>query len=392
LKVLIFMTQFCYLGGAERLGVELAEKLNKRGIHTDILSMYTDNLPGVVEAKEVLLNKGIPSVHFLNMHLHPPMVSIIPAILKLRRLIFEQAYDIVETSFGSTTILASWAIMGTRVRNVSGLHDIFTKERSNKMSHKFWRFTVRFNRRIRFYAISNSVKSHWINYSNTKPDYTRTIYNGIPDDCYNAVPERKGVRTELKIPYDSKIALFVGRMLKRKGIDTLLDALCPILHSTDLFLIYVGGWDHLDEEIFLDEAGLFARMREQIARAGLDERVLFLGHRYDVPRLMASSDILIHPARIEGFGLVLAEAMAAGLPVVASNVGGIPEVLEGTDSLIVPPEDPLALRTAVLEVLNRNPEEAERAARQGRSCAERYRIDLRVNKIIKLFKDVLQDS
>ncbi len=87
MKVLIFMTQFYQLNGAERLAVELAEQLNKRGIRTDILSMYTEALPGVVDAKNALLRNGIPAVHFLGLRIHPPIASMVAAIWRLRRLI-----------------------------------------------------------------------------------------------------------------------------------------------------------------------------------------------------------------------------------------------------------------------------------------------------------------
>ncbi len=116
MKVLIFMTQFYQLSGAERLAVELAEELNKRGIHADILSMYTENLPGVAEAKQDLLNRGIPNVHFLSMKIHPSIVSLLPAILRLRRLIREEGYDIIETSMVSPTVLAAWATRREKAR------------------------------------------------------------------------------------------------------------------------------------------------------------------------------------------------------------------------------------------------------------------------------------
>jgi glycosyltransferase involved in cell wall biosynthesis len=104
---------------------------------------------------------------------------------------------------------------------------------------------------------------------------------------------------------------------------------------------------------------------------------------------MASSDLLVHPTRIEGFGLVLAEALAAGLPVVASNVEGIPEVLAGTDSVMVPPDDPEALRGAVLKTLNRTPDEAAEAIEKGRIRAQDFRITNRTDAMINLFEEVL---
>ena len=102
--------------------------------------------------------------------------------------------------------------------------------------------------------------------------------------------------------------------------------------------------------------------------------------------------LMVHPARIEGFGLVLAEAMAARLPVVASNVEGIPEVLADTDSIMVPPNEPELLRQAVLRTLNRTPEEATEAIEKGRRRAKAFHIDNRTDKMIQLFGDLMNRS
>ena len=121
MNVLIFMTQFYQLSGAERLAVELAEELNKNGLHADILSMYTEDLPGVAEAKQGLLDRGIPHVRFLGMKIHPPITSLMPSAWKLQCLLKEQEYDIVETSQVSPTVIASWATLAGRTRHVAGL-------------------------------------------------------------------------------------------------------------------------------------------------------------------------------------------------------------------------------------------------------------------------------
>ncbi len=387
MKVLVFMARIHNQYGAERLGVELAEELNKRGIHADILSMYTEDMPGVAEAKQDLLHRGIPNVYFLGMKIHPPLTSLIPAIWRLRRLIREQEYDVIETSMESPTVLAAWATRGTSTRHVEGLHSPFVKERYNSYKHLFWRISVRMNRRVRFYAISDYAARHWVAYSKTSANRTVTILNAIPNDCFEVMPDRDGVREELEVSLDSRIALFVGRMLMRKGIDTLLDALGPILRDQDLHLLYVGGWDQPPEGFFPNEDGLLDRMRRQVDQEGLADKVHFLGRREDVPRLMASSDILVHPARIEGFGLVLAEAMAAGLPVVASTVDGIPEVLAGSDSVMVPPDNAMAFREAVLKTLNRSPDEACEAIEKGRRRAEEFRMSKRIDAMVQLFED-----
>lgn len=391
MKVLVFTTQFHKLNGAERLAVELAQGLNERGVHADVLGMYGEDMPGAAEAKRGLLQRGIPNVHLLGMRPHPPLASMVPAILKLRRLLRKEKYDMVETSMMSPTVLASWASLGLRTRHVAGLHDVFRKDRQNGARHKIWRFSVRRNRKIRFYAISDYVARHWISYSKTPASRTRTVYNAIPDDCFEAAPERDSVRRELGMPPEGRIALFVGRLLKRKGIDTILEALEPILETENLYLLYVGDRD-APENFFPDDKGLLDRLTERVEKQDLSERVRFLGRRSDVPRLMASSDLLVHPARIEGFGLVLAEALAAGLPVAASDVEGIPEVLKGTRSLMTPPDDPEAFRAAVLEALRRPDEEVERCVARGRARAEDFRIQKRVRNMIELFENVLSGS
>lgn len=378
------MAQIFPLNGAERLAVELAEELNKRGIRTDIMSMYAENLPGVTEAKQDFLHRDIPAMHFLGMRIHPLILSMFPSIWKLRRFVKEQGYDIIETSMVFPTILASWATKGTQTRQVAGLHHVFRTNHDNTNKHKLWRVSLRCNRRIRYYAISDYAADSWLKYSRTSPQHTRRIYNAIPDDCFVTSPDRSGLRRELGMPADGCLAIYVGRLAAYKGIDTLLDALVPVLEQQNLFLLYVG----LEDLSVKGTKGMLYKMEQRISNNGLGERVRFLGFRKDVSRLMASSDILVHPARTEGFGLVLAEAMAAGLPVVASNVEGIPEVLAGTDSLIVPPDDPEALCEAVLKTLSRSPEEAAQAIEKGRKRAENFRISYRTDAMIQLFEDV----
>ena len=282
------------------------------------------------------------------------------------------------------TILASWATRGTQARQVAGLHHVFRRDRDNTNKHKFWRISVRWNRRILYYAISDYAADHWLKYSRTSPQHTRRIYNAISDDCFVASPDRSGVRRELGIPADGCLAIYVGRLAAYKGIDTLLDALGPVLEQQNLFLLYVG----LPDLSVKGTKEMLHEMEQRISDNGFGERVRFLGFRKDVPRLMASSDILVHPARIEGFGLVLAEAMAAGLPVAASNVEGIPEVLAGTDSIMVPSDNPEALREAVLKTLSRPPEETAQAIEKGRKRVEKFRTNYRIDAMIQLFRDV----
>jgi len=171
-----------------------------------------------------------------------------------------------------------------------------------------------------------------------------------------------------------------------------LEAVGPILEKYDAYLLCVGNDSEAPEGFFSDEIGLLERLHSTLSEEVWGRRVRFLGIRKDVPRLMAACDALVHPARIEGFGLVLAEALAAGLPVIASNVQGIPEVLSGTESLMVPPDDPISLRVAVLKTLNRSQVESDQAIEKGRKRAESFRTSERTKQMIKLFEDALSNK
>ncbi len=379
------MTQFYQLGGAERLDVELAGALNKRGIHTDIISIYSKDLPGAAEAMAVLRDAGIPEVNFLGLSIHPSIISLVPAILKLRRLILEKRYDIIETSLTPPSVLASWATRGTPALHLVGLHQVFQRDRENSKQHLIWRLSALCNHRTRFYAISDYVADRWIRYSRTTRRHIRRIYNGINDVYFTVTPDRLGVRNELGLPEDTRLAIYVGRIAASKGIDIVWDALGPILKQENLVLLYIG----LPDLSVKGTKEMLRQLEWRINDQNLSGQVKFLGWRKDIPRLMASAEILVHPTRAEGFGLALVEALAVGLPVAASTAEAIPEILAGSLSVLFPSDDAEKLREAVLEILHRSPVEAARCAESGRIRAEEFRTSRRTDSMIRLFEDML---
>ncbi len=202
----------------------------------------------------------------------------------------------------------------------------------------------------------------------SQPLVERLVRAGVPAErihgVSNAWPDaeqpldRAAARQALGIPPHGFVAGWVGRLSYEKGADVLLDAL---LHLADLPLVVsVVGQG-------IERAALQCRAR----RLGLDRLILWHGSRPDAGRLFRAFDVFVLSSRTEGTPMVLFEAMAAGVPVVATRVGGVPDVVSPEEAALVPANDPVAL-AAEIRAVYRNPAAShERALRAG----ERLRRD-----------------
>lgn len=386
-KVLIFTTQFYQLGGAERLSVDLAIDLNQNRVHADLLSMYTGDLPGVAEAARDLQARGVRKVMFLGLPIGPGIPALLSSMVRLRRMVRREGYRVVETSSITSTVIAAWALRGTEVRHIVGVHDIFRKN-VRSIRENLLRFSLWANRRLRYYAVSQRALSAWQLFCPSGRGKTKCIYNAISDHVFLAKPDRHGVLQELDIPGDARILLFAGRLAARKGLDILVEAAAPLLRDGNAYLLLAGAPDLSDP----GTASMLQALRSRIATEPWGHRIRFMGFRDDISRLMASVDVMVHPAFIEAFGLVLAEAMVTGAPIVATNVDGIPEVLDGSGYTTVPPGDAAALRAAILATLDRPKLEADALRERGYRRADDFRQSRRTQTMIELYDDVVSGA
>lgn len=393
MKILIFTPQIYLLSGAERLAVELAEDINSRpGIRADVLSMVPETFPGTEVVKNRLLEHGVQSVQFLG---RPPGIggrNLIPTIWKLRQILIKGDYDVIETTLHGPNTLACWATLGLKTKHIAGIHAIYQLPQHNSIALKFWRWSVQMNYSTYFYGVSQEVVQQWIRYAKIKPARVRCIYNAINSSCFQTKPDRITISRELGIDPNHHWLLFVGRLTHQKGLDILIEAIKPLLKSEKVSLLLIGLPGDVPDISYGETKGYLEQLKQKLASEVPSNTVKWLGRREDVPRIMASADVLVHPARHEGFGLVLAEALAVGLPVVATNVGGIPEVLNGTDSIMVSPDNPTELRTAICQVLNRTSTEANLACKHGLDRSEFFRLQRRTNELLKYFTDVIDNK
>jgi len=182
------------------------------------------------------------------------------------------------------------------------------------------------------------------------PDDAPVITNGIDAAAIGAAATAPlaGVREELGLGADEFAVAQVARLFERKGQRTAIEAMAR-LEAGVLFLIGAGP----------DEGAL----RAHAAALGVADRVRFLGARLDVHRVLGGMDAFVHPALVEGLGIAVLEAMAAGLPVVATQVDGLAEIVGIGHAWPVAPRDAAAVAAALREVRLGGPEVAARAER-----------------------------
>lgn len=205
------------------------------------------------------------------------------------------------------------------------------------------------------------------------------VRNGI--SLPRARRSRAETRATFRISPEELLVITVARLIAQKGHRVLLNAIPQILaEQPHTHFLWVG------------EGRLRAGLEREAAAAGLSDRIIFAGSRDDVPDLLAAADAFVLPSEFEGLPLALIEAMAAGLPVVATRVPGTTEVITNDAGQLVPPRDPAALATGVVTVL-RDPDQSRAMAERGRVLAERdFSARRMADEVYAIYRSVLAQA
>ena len=362
--VLLILDQFPETsGGAERIALRQAALLPRFGYRVSLLTFFAH------PSSSCLLAPPCPTYLLPLTSTHNRAAWHAAGVL--RAFLADEEVRIVQTFFESSDL---WAGMITKIASDAKL--VWSRRdmgilRSGK-HHVAYRMLSRMPDAV--LAVSEQVRRHAIEVDGIAPERVETIYNGLDLAQW---PGDAGAR-----PEGGPVITTVGNLRRVKGHDVFLEAAAIVSRKIPGARFTVGG-DVL-------EPAYFAALQQQVTRLGLEQQVSFVGGVRDLPRHLAGADLFVLPSRSEGFSNAILEAMAASLPVVATDVGGNAEAVRtGVTGLIVPPENAEALAAAMLAILSDPQRAAAMGAAGKRVVAENFTTDAMMRRIVGLYDRLL---
>ena len=246
-------------------------------------------------------------------------------VRKIARIVKEKQIDIIHTHNEKAQLYGGLAGL------LAGVPVVHTKHGKNNLN---WRSILRNNISARLcqkvVAVSQDAAMQCIHDEKINSSKVVTILNGVDTELFSPAPTQSEFKQQLGFTADTLVVGIVARLAEIKDHATLIEASRILMESGYPFRLLVVG-----------DGQLRAKLETHVNSLGLDKRVIFTGVRDDIPNLMRGMDIFVLSSLSEGISLTLLEAMACCLPVVATAVGGNPEVVVcGETGLLVPPQNP----------------------------------------------------
>lgn len=392
------------LGGKDTGGMnvyvrDLTRSLGQKGIHVDVFTRSQDeHVPHVLHdlgyGNRVVHIRSGPEVPLPKkelVHHLPEFVQGVQAFAQAKGI----RYDVIHSHYWMSGIAArdlksAWGAPVVHMFHTLGLMKQRVARKSEEVEGEY-RLTgekdvLRIADRVVAATPAEMAQIQWL--YQVKIDNVVIIPPGVDTSHFYPISPDEA-KEFIGAPPCAQMLLFVGRIEPLKGIDTLIRAIA-IMRQQGLFVcLSVIGGDPNGVENQNTEIG---RLQEMSKQAGLDDLVTFLGKQSQdtLPYYYSASDAVVVPSHYESFGMVALEAMACGVPVVASQVGGLAYLVQdGVTGFTVPVDDPQALADR-LSLIFQYPDLRARLGRQAAEVAVEYAWEKIAERMIQLYDDVLK--
>ncbi len=388
MRILLVIPSLGSGGGAERSLIESVPELRSRGIDVAVAQF----LRRPHEEQEVVLTRMGARIH--ELHATRPSRRVV----SLRHVIETERPDIVHTSLFDADVAGRLAARATRPEHrprvlTSLVNTSYDPARGRDPRVRPWR--LRLVRRVdgwtarhltdHFHAITHAVKADAVRSLGNEPGRVTVIERGRDRARLGSWSKERRARARegLGIAPDAPVIVTVGRQEYQKGQTYLVAAFERVAKEyPDALLLLAGRRGY--ESGAIDAA---------IARSSFGDRIRSLGHRDDLPDVLAACDVFAFPSLYEGLGGAVIEAMALGLPVVSSDLPAVREVVEdGASALLVPRADKSAMGSALLRLVDDREMRHRFGARGQELFDTRFTLDRSIDRTVALYEDLLTRS
>jgi glycosyltransferase involved in cell wall biosynthesis len=320
------------LGGLERVTTDLAKAQQAAGHEVSVFSINTTH-----GFKDELIAAGIPVIEG-----HKRTSLDFGVLDALRQWIKSQAIDVVHAHNFVPNYHAAIAMLGLRRRPalVCTCHDMGMRLNSRKLR---WLFKWSLTRTAQVAMVGQQVHDRYVSSGMVPAAHASTVLNGIPVERFTWSPERRTqARKALGLQEHDLVIGCVGRLVSLKNHHRMVAVMPELLpRHPNLKLVIVGDGERAQA------------LQEQVSEAGLNRSVILAGQRTQISDLLPAFDIFAQPSQTEGLSIALLEACATALAVVATRVGGNPEIIQdGQTGVLIAVDDNRALTQALARLLD----------------------------------------
>jgi glycosyltransferase involved in cell wall biosynthesis len=360
-------------GGAEDVLVDLAEAAPRAGIDMSVVSLV--HRPDAADHIAALRARGA-AVSSCNVS------SILDprAFARFRKHVRQHQPHVIHTHLKHADFVGGVVGRSLGVPMVSTMHLIEDAVTPVGRAKRWLGAQARVHAADVTISVSDALRDWYLDTFKVDPDRVVTVRNGVTSARID--PEtRPRLRTALGISESTLVLVNLAMMRPGKGQDQLIDALRRVPSSLDICVLLAGDGT--------ERPALEARAR---AVDPDGTRIRFLGYRQDVPELLSASDVVIHPSLFDALPTALIHALAYGRPAIASDVGGIPEIVGSEAGILVAPGRPELLADAIVALAN-DPEKRDAMSTAARSrFANEFDADVWVSRLRRIYDSVTRSD
>jgi len=368
IKILYLVTEL-KTGGVKTLILGLVKKLDRKKFEPVVVSITP-----IAEIGKKIEEEGVKvlslSANFKYIRYSPLIV------LRLISIINKEKPEILHSHIFSADFLGR--IIGKFCKVPIIISTIHNEKFGREFYEKLLKYTEKFCDMTTI--VSQNVAKVMVEKKVVSEGRFRVIYNGIELNSFNLDKDlmRKKIRSELNLKENQKVLISVGRLTEQKGYPCLIEAFNNLIKKyPDLALIILGEGE--DRE----------KLEREVKIKNLKENISFLRNKDNVPEYLAASDVFVSSSLWEGLPLSILEAMASRLPVIATQVGGVPEIIkEGETGFLVEPKNSKALAEKIGYLLSLPQEERKKVGEKGRKLVEeKFTLD----KMVKSYENLYEE-